>query len=436
MPYQEAAAPLALAADPQDLAAGVRARLARLGVLFRAESGRTAFPLDPMPRVIAAEDWQHLKVGLAQRVKALNAFIADAYGPRRIVKAGVVPARVIKTADHYEPAMRGVRPPGDHWVGIAGLDLVRADDGEFLVLEDNLMTPSGFAYAKAARDALLPVLDPPPAAAPRSHAELPQLLAGALTAASAVQDAPYLVVLTDSPENPAHWEHETAAALLGVPLVLPGDLRLDGDRLHHGEHGVDVVYRRSNADVLDSDIGRLLAPAVQAGTLGVVNAFGCGVGDDKLTHAYVEDMVRFYLGEEPRLRSVETLDLGRPDHLERALDTFGDLVVKPRAGSGGRGIMVCPHAEPDDVARMRDRVRASPREWVAQPFVRLSQHPTLVDGTLSPRHVDLRPFVFMHGADHPRVLPGGLTRFALDEGAMVVNTSQDGGFKDTWVLDR
>jgi uncharacterized circularly permuted ATP-grasp superfamily protein len=431
-PFEETA-PL-FDGDLEALCAAVSARLARLGVLFRAESGVPAFPLDPMPRVIEAEEWQHLKVGLAQRVKALNAFVADAYGPRRIVKAGVIPARLIRTAPHYEPAMRGAQPPGGVWVGVAGLDLARDSDGEFRVLEDNLMTPSGFAYAAVARDALLPELDPPPAAAPRSHAELPQLLAGALRAASPEPSEPYLVVLTDSPDNPAQWEHARAAELLGVPLVEPGDLRLDADRLRHGEHAVDVVYRRSNADRLDTDVGRLLGPAARAGTVGVVNAFGCGVGDDKLTHAYVEDIVRFYLGEEPRLRSVETLDLGRPDHLERALDTFGDLVVKPRAGSGGLDVMVCPHADPADVERMRDRVRASPREWVAQPFMELSRHPTVVDGALVPRHVDLRPFVFMHGADHPRVLPGGLTRYALDPGAMVVNTSLDGGFKDTWVL--
>jgi uncharacterized circularly permuted ATP-grasp superfamily protein len=408
-PYDEAVAPVALATDLEALADGVRRRIDGLGV--------PGFPLDPMPRVIAAEDWQHLKVGLAQRVKALNAFVADAYGPREMVKAGVIPARVIKTATHYEPAMRGVQPPGGQWIGIAGLDLVRDAGGEFLVLEDNLMTPSGFAYAKAARDALLPGLDPPASAAPRSHAELPRLLAGALGSASPAGDAPNVVVLTDS----ADWEHRQAAELLGVPLLEPGDLRVDGEHLRHGDHTVDVVYRRSSADTLGSEIGRLLAPAVQAGTLGVVNAFGCGVGDDKLSHAYVEDMVRFYLGEEPRLRSVPTLDLARSAHLERALDTFGDLVIKPRAGSG---VMVCPHAEPDDVARMRDRVRASPREWVAQPFVTLSRHPTLIDGTLSPRDVELRPFVFMHGADNPRVLPGGLTRFA------------PGGFKDTWVLGR
>jgi uncharacterized circularly permuted ATP-grasp superfamily protein len=429
-PYDEAAP--TLDGDLEGLNAGVRARLARIGVLFRTAAGTTAFPLDPIPRVIAGEDWMHVKEGLGQRVRALNAFVADAYGARRIVEEGVVPARVIDTAEHYEPRLRGVEPPGGQWIGIAGLDLARGADGEFRVLEDNLMTPSGFAYAAAAREAVLPEFDA--AAQPRSFAELPLLLAGALRAVAAAEREPYLVVLTDGPENAAHWEHAWAADAIGVPLVEPADLRLDGDRLRHGEHAVDAVYRRSNDDMLDTDVGRLLWPAIRAGTVGIVNAYGCGVGDDKLAHAYVEEMVRFYLGEEPRLRSVPTLDLGRDDHLARALDTFGELVIKPRAGHGGFGVMVCPHAEAADVDEMRERVRASPQEWVAQPFMELSQHPTLIDGAVAPRHVDLRPFVFMQGPDDARVLAGGLTRFAVDEGAMVVNSTQNGGFKDTWVV--
>ena len=437
-PYEEAAAPAALAAienGADRLAAGVAERAARSGVHFRGLGGSSDVPLDPIPRVITAGDWQHVKEGLAQRVKALNAFVADAYGPRRIVDAGVVPERVIETAENYEPEMRGVLPPGGQWIGVAGLDLVRVADGEVRVIEDNVMTPSGFSYALAAREAVLPELDPAPGAAPRDFHELPLLLAATLRAVAAGDDdEPYLVVLTDGPDNSAHWEHAWAAEAIGVPLVELADLRLDGDRLRHGERAVDALYRRTNADVLDTDAGRLLGPAVKAGKVGMVNAFGCGVGDDKLTHAYVEDMVRFYLGEEPRLRSVPTLDLARPDHLERALDTFAELVIKPRAGYGGVGVMICPHADPADVDASRERVRAAPHEWVAQPFVELSTHPTLVDGALSPRHVDLRPFVFMHGPDHPRVLPGGLTRFAVDEGAMVVNSSQNGGFKDTWVL--
>ena len=431
MPYDEAAPGLDL--DLDGLKAGVRARLARSGVLFRPVSGRSAFPLDPIPRVIAEADWLRVTGALGQRVRALNAFVADAYGERRIVREGVMPERVIETAGHYEPAMRGVRPPGDLWVGVAGLDLVRDGDGEFRVLEDNLLTPSGFGYVVAAREAILPELDPPAEAAPRSFAELPLDLAGALRAASPVEREPYLVVLTE-PDNAARWEHAWAADALGIPLVEPGDLRLDGDRVRHGEFAVDVVYRRADADMLDCDVGRLLEPAVRAGTLGVVNAYGCGVGDDKLAHAYVEDMVRFYLDEEPRIHSVPTFDLSRPEQLEHALDRFEELVIKPRAGQGGQDVMVGPIAEPGEREAIRDRVRDSPEDWVAQEFVELSRHATLIDGELVPRHVDLRPFVFMQGLDDARVLAGGLTRFAIDEGAMIVNTSLRGGFKDTWVV--
>ena len=433
-PRDASAAALAAVAgkDPAQLEAAVRGRLERAGVQFVGEDGDTAFPLDPVPRVLTAEEWHDVKVGLAQRVKALNAFVADAYGARSIVKAGIVPARVIETAEHYEPAMQGVTPPGGQWIGVAGLDVVRDAEGEFRVLEDNLMTPSGFSYAVAAREAVLPELEPPAADLPRGFDELPALLAGALEAVSPGHGLH--VVLTDGPENGAHWEHAWAAAALGLPLVEPGELRVEGDVLHHGSQPVAVVYRRTNADLLDTPVGALLDTPLRAGTLGLVNAFGTGVADDKLTHAYVEDIVRYYLGEEPAIRSVPTYDLARPDHLEKALDIFGDLVVKPRAGYGGIGVMICPHAEPADVEALRERVRESPRDWVAQPLVHLSTHPTLVDGRLSPRHVDLRPFVFMHGPDHPRVLPGGLTRYAVDEGALVVNSTQNGGFKDTWVL--
>ena len=433
-PREASAAALAAVAekDPARLQAAVRDRLEQAGVLFVAEDGGSA-PLDPVPRVLTAEEWHDVKVGLAQRVKALNAFVADAYGARSIVKAGIVPARVIDTAEHYEPGMQGVSPPGGQWIGVAGLDVVRDAEGEFRVLEDNLMTPSGYSYAVAAREAVLPELEPLEAGRPRPFDELPALLGGALHAA-APEPGGAAVVLTDGPENGAYWEHAWAANALGLPLVEPGDLRVEGDVLYHGVRDVAVVYRRTNADMLDSPVGALLDRPLRAGTLGVVNAFGTGVGDDKLTHAYVEDIVRYYLGEEPAIRSVPTYDLARPDHLEQALDIFADLVVKPRAGYGGIGVMICPHAEPADVEAMRERVRESPRDWVAQPLVHLSTHPTLIDGRLSPRHVDLRPFVFMHGSDHPRVLPGGLTRFAVDEGALVVNSTRDGGFKDTWVL--
>jgi uncharacterized circularly permuted ATP-grasp superfamily protein len=428
-PYEEAT-PGGLG-DVERLRAAACARVERAGLLERPGRGPTTFPLDPVPRVLGADEWDALKGGLAQRVKALCAFVADAYGPRRIVQAGIVPPRVIETAEHYEPQMRGIEPPNGQWVGVAGLDLVRDPQGEFQVLEDNLMTPSGFGYAVAARDAVAGSLRPG-GERPRGYDELPDLLAGALRAA----EGEHLVVLTEGPDNGAYWEHRWAAQQLGAPVVEPEELRRDGDRLLHGDRKVDVIYRRTDADTLHTAVGGLLAPAIRAGTVSVVNAFGVGVGDDKLTHAYVEDMIRFYLGEEPLVRSVQTLDLARRDHLEQALDRFHELVIKPRSGSGGRGVTICPHAGRAEVEALRETVQAEPEQWVAQPLVELSTHATLIDGALAPRHVDLRPFVFMHGPDRPRVLPGGLTRFAIDEGAMVVNSTQNGGFKDTWVLDR
>jgi uncharacterized circularly permuted ATP-grasp superfamily protein len=420
--YEEATTPTFADADLARLRADVHAAAERAGLL-----ARPGLPLDPVPRVIAADEWDELKVGLAQRVKALSAFVADAYGPRRIVQAGVVPARVIETAEHYEPQMRGVSPPGGQWVGIAGLDLVREPSGEFLVLEDNVMTPSGFGYAVAARKAVGGSL--PGGMRPRDYDELPDLLAGAMPDG-------YVIVLSEGPENGAYWEHRWAAGQIGAPLVRPDELRADGDRLLHGDRVVDGIYRRTDADLMHTAVGGLLAPAIRAGTVGVINAFGTGVADDKLTHAYVEDMIRFYLGEEPGVRSVQTLDLARRDHLEQALDHFDELVIKPRAGSGGRDVLICPQAERAEVDERREQVRAEPTSWVAQPLVALSAHPTLIDGELALRHVDLRPFVFMHGPDHPRVMPGGLTRFAVEEGAVVVNSTQNGGFKDTWVLAR
>ena len=434
-PFEEATVPLS-ERDLARLQAAACSRVERAGLLHRPGKGRISFPLDPVPRVLPGAEWDELELGLGQRVTALNAFVADAYGARQIVQEGAVPARVIETAEQYEPQMVGVEPPGGLWVGIAGLDLVRDPSGEFLVLEDNLKTPSGFGYAAAARDAVAGALELTDGDRPRGYDELPELLAGALRAAAAGDGDPYLIVLSEGPDNGAYWEHSWAADRLGLPLVKPEELELDGDRLLHGSRRVDGIYRRTDADVLHTGVGTLLAPAIRAGTVGVVNAFGTGVGDDKLTHAYVEDMIRFYLGEEPRVRSVQTLDLARRDHLEQALDRFDELVIKPRASQGGVGVVICPHAELAEVDELRERVREHPEQWVAQPLVDLSTHATLIDGALSPRHVDLRPFVFMHGPDRPRVMPGGLTRYAAEEGAVVVNSTQNGGFKDTWVLAR
>ncbi len=414
-------------ADLGTLSTGLCAMLNDRGVGFRAVNGDTEFNVDPVPRVLGAGEWEHLEPGLVQRVKALDAFLADAYGPRRAVAEGVIPARVIEGSTGYEPRMQGVVPP--LWIGIAGLDLVRNAAGELLVLEDNATTPSGFAYAVHTRAALTELLDVPRELHPLPLDDMPAMLAATLRSAG-----PNVVVLTDGPDNSAHFEHAWAAAEIGVPLVEPGDLERDGDHLLHDGRRVDVVYRRTNADELDTDIGALLEPALRAGTLAVVNAFGTKVADDKVAHAYVEDMVRFYLGEEPLLHSVETFDLCDPQMLERALDEIEDLVIKPRNESGGVGVVICAHAEPEDVEAARKAITERPHEYVAQPRIDISLHPTVIGDRLCPRHVDLRPFVFLRADGEAAVMPGGLTRVAFDEGAMVVNSTQNGGAKDTWVL--
>lgn len=416
-----------LGRDLAALGGGVRDAIDARGIRFQSVDGDGAWHVDPVPRVISGRDWAHLAAGLAQRVRALNAFVADVYAERRIVAEGVVPQRVLDTADRLEPRMAGVRPRDGVWVGIAGLDVVRDSAGAWLVLEDNVRTPSGLGYWTAAREATLRGLDLPPEARPESLDGLPDALRRVFGAGT-------VVVLTDGPDNSAYWEHAWVAEALGIPLVEPGDLERRGDRLWHGDTAVDGVYRRTNEDRIDSEVGDLLHPVLAAGQVKLINCFGTGVADDKLAHAYVHDMIRFHLGEEPLLDQVETFDLGEPAVLDRALDVFDELVIKDRGSYGGIGVVVCPHAEPADVDALREQVRESPRDYVAQRLVGLSTHPTEVDGALVPRHVDLRPFVLMPAPDQVEVLPGGLTRVALDEGALVVNSSQNGGAKDTWVL--
>jgi carboxylate-amine ligase len=414
-----------LAHDLSALAASVREEVDERGIGFGSVDGDDEWHVDPVPRVIELADWERVAAGLAQRVRALNAFVADVYAERRIVAEGILPQRVLDSAENVEPAMAGVRPADGVWIGIAGLDLVRDAEGDWLVLEDNVRTPSGIGYWTAARAATLRRLD---------GAATPVPLDGIPAALRRVFGGGNVVVLTDGPDNAAHWEHAWTARQLGVPLVVPDDLEKRGGQILHDGALVDGIYRRTNADEVSSDVGALLVDAVRAGGVKLVNCFGTGIGDDKLTHAYVHEMVRFYLGEEPLLEQVETFDLGEPETLERALDVFDELVLKDRGSYGGLGVVVCPHAEREDVERLRELVRESPADYVAQRLVGLSTHPTVVDGRLAPRHVDLRPFVLMSAPDAVEVLPGGITRVALDEGALVVNSSQNGGAKDTWVV--
>ncbi len=323
------------------------------------------------------------------------------------------------------------------------MDMVRGASGELMVLEDNCRTPSGLAYALAAREAVAPAYAGAPAIRDFG-AELGDVLGRALAGARPAGAHPdgALVLLSDGPHNTAWWEHQRLAALIGVPVVLTEQLALHGDHLVHRETGapIAVAYRRTDIDRLRDDEGRptslgsLLLPALEAGTLGLLNWFGTGVADDKRVHERVDDLTRYYLGEEPLIRSVPTLNLAEPAALQEALERAGELVLKPRDGHGGHGVCIGPSADAAELERTRAAVRAQPDQWIAQEVVALSTHPTVIDGALAPRHVDLRPFVIATGARHWEVLPGGLTRVALTEGEMVVNSSRGGGGKDTWVL--
>ena len=432
------------AMDLASLRGQVNARIRDAGVTFTTSEGDAAFVIDPVPRVMPSSEWSALAAGLEQRARALNAFVVDAYGPRRIVDAGRVPAQAIDSAEGYEQDLRGLVPDAAPPIGIAGLDVVRGPDGVLRVLEDNVRTPSGMTYAAAARRAVLAAFDgriehP----APISDA-LRDLLRRVLFAASPAGEDASIVVLSDGRSGSAWYEHAEVARLLGVPVVTLGDLERRGDHLEARDadgrrRPVDVVYRRCDEDRVRDDDGTL-TPVAEAlldpwlsGRVAIVNGFGTGVADDKLVHGHVDDMIRFYLGEEPLIEAVPTLDPTRDGVLDAILADLSGHVVKPRMGHGGEGVVICAHADPRTLDRLRADLRRDPSGFVAQPVVPLSEHPTVVDpGRLEPRHVDLRPFVFST-AERVEVLPGGLTRVAWDPGALVVNSSQNGGAKDTWV---
>jgi uncharacterized circularly permuted ATP-grasp superfamily protein len=431
-------------ADLGALADAVTADLAEAGVVFGADDA--PFRVDPIPRVLTAAEWEPVAAGLCQRTRALDRFVCDVYGRQRIVREGVVPAVAVRSAAYFEPLLQQAVHADRRWITVAGLDLVRCPDGAFKVLEDNVRTPSGLSYAMAARDAVqrhVPDTGTDPAPLEPSLAFLAQALRAA---APEGVDEPLVAILTDGPSNSAYYDHRRLAERLGLALVRPVDLRLrDGCLCARADEGgrefkIDVVYRRTDEDrLLDprggvTAIAELLLEPWVRGKLGLVNCFGTGVADDKLIHAYVEDMVRFYLEEEPLLESVPTWDLSAPGALNRALEHLDELVVKPRGGHGGVGVVIGPLATADELDRAAAALRAAPAEHVVQETVPLSVHPTVCEGELAERHVDLRPFVFLGAGDAAHAMPGGLTRVAFDEGEMVVNSSRNGGAKDTWVV--
>ncbi len=431
--------------DLTALTAAVASDVSDRGVSFGSADGEQAFRIDPIPRLIDAARWAELSRGLAQRVRALELFVRDVYGPQSIVRDGVVPERALAGAQHYEPLLAGMGERIRSWITVAGLDLVRDSDGSFKVLEDNLRTPSGIAYAVATRQVLGAHLTPPRGLRIRSLDAAFETLGEALHAAApeTAGEDPVVVLLSDGEHNSAYYEHTTIARYLGLPLVLAEQLSVRGGRLYaclEGiERSVDVVYRRTDEDRLSDENGRptflaeLLLEPMLAGNLACVNAFGTGVADDKLLHAYVEEMVGYYLGEKPLLRSVPTYDPAQPDVLEMILDRIDELVIKPRSGHGGYGVVIGPHAREEDLRSTAKALAAEPERFVAQETVMLSRHPTVTDGHLEPRHIDLRPFAISSGQS-VQVLPGGLTRVAFERDALVVNSSQNGGSKDTWVL--
>ncbi|HEX6246304.1 MAG TPA: circularly permuted type 2 ATP-grasp protein [Nocardioidaceae bacterium] len=408
------------------------------GIAFGGADGHP-FAVDPIPRILSADEWTRLSKGLGQRVRALDLFLDDVYGERRAVAEGIIPEHVVTGSAYFEKDLVGVARAGGARVSIAGLDIVRDSDGTFRVLEDNVRTPSGIAYAMGASDVLdevLPVRRPPG----RGRDEVVAALRRSLEASAPGLEGE-LVLLTDGEENSARYEHQRLAELAGLTLTTMDDLERRGTevRLRDGRR-VRSVYRRAGEDRVREESGALtpladlLLDPVRAGDVGIVNWFGNGVADDKNVYAYVDDLVRFYLGEEPAVESVRTYDLRDAERLEEVLDRLDHLVVKPRSGQGGEGVVVGTTASREELEDARMAVRRDPEGWIAQDVVALSTHPTVVDGRLAPRHVDLRPFVFYDGEE--AVVPrGGLTRVAMQEGSMVVNSSQEGGGKATWVLD-
>jgi len=399
--------------------------------------------VDPVPRLLSATEWEALEPGLLQRARALNAFIADAYGGQRIFDAGVVPRRLLETSEGYEPRMRGLLDPAQPAATVAGLDLVRDAGGTLRVLEDNLRMPSGSSYALAVREAVEPALGA--AMRPRPLGPYVGALGAAIRAAAPDGRAdPAAAIVSDGPDSGAWYEHRRLGRELGIPVVEPGELELERGRIFarqsRGRRQLDVLYRRLDEDRLSTPdggltaLGELLLPALKSGRLRCVNAFGTGLADDKLAHAYAESMVRFYLGEEPLLRSVASFDLSDESARGAALERLDELVVKPRDGFGGQGVTIMSRATPAQRRRAIGLVRRRPAGFIAQETVQLSSHPTVCGARLRPRHVDLRPFV-VSGPASATAMAGGLTRYARGAGEMIVNSSRGGGCKDTWVLE-
>ena len=413
------------------------------------EALERTFPMDLIPRIIDAADWAEIERGLVQRVTALNRFLEDLYvGERAALHDGIVPRWLLATAEGFVREAFGVPVPNEARCLVAGIDLVRDAQGRPLVLEDNLRNPSGISYVlenRVAMTRVMPVAFSQHRVRPVDH--YGSLLLGALrhVAPPAAGENPRVVVLTPGVYNSAYFEHAFLARQMGVELVEGRDLVVDEHvvymRTTRGLSRVDVIYRRIDDDFLDPVVFRPdstlgvpgLVAASRAGNVTVTNAMGNGVADDKAVYAFVPDLIRYYLGEEPIIGNVDTYLLWEDDQREMVLDRLGELVVKPVAASGGYGMLMGPSASDEEIAAFAEKITEDPRGYIAQEVVQLSRQPTLIGDRLVGRHLDLRPFVIT--GETVEVIPGGLTRVALREGSLVVNSSQGGGSKDTWVLE-
>ena len=434
----------------KERAAAANAELYNLGITFTVYSDAKTIdrilPFDVLPRVLSAAEWRHLESGIVQRITALNLLLDDIYHDQHALRDGIVPADLILGNHNYRPLMRGIDVPHKAYINICGTDIVRDEKGAFLVLEDNARTPSGVSYVVENRHMMLrafPDLLDDISLRPIDNYGAKLIAALQELAPAGITD-PQVVLLSPGTYNSAYFEHVFLAREMGVPLVEGPDLVVEDERVYMRTTGglarIDVIYRRINDDYLDPEafipssmLGvRGLMRAYRAGTVGLANAVGTGVADDKAVYAYVPRIIRYYLGEEPILHNVETHICREPEALCYTIDHLAELVVKPVGEAGGYGITVGPKASRAELDDCRAKLLADPSNYISQPCINLSVAPTLIDGHIEARHVDLRPFAVTGSGTW--VLPGGLTRVALRRGSLVVNSSQGGGSKDTWVL--
>ncbi|MFE3835540.1 circularly permuted type 2 ATP-grasp protein [Pseudogemmobacter sonorensis] len=423
----------------------------RIGITFAVygEGGDPdrLIPFDMFPRVFSNAEWTRLERGIKQRARALNAFLVDVYGRGEIVRAGRIPARLVYQNEAYEKAVVGFVPPKGVYSHIVGIDLVRTGPDDFFVLEDNCRTPSGVSYMLENREIMMRMF---PELFRENRIEpvdsYPEILRRTLAsvAPAKCQGDPQIAILTPGHFNSAYYEHSFLADLMGVELVEGQDLFVDGEfvyaRTTEGPRRVDVIYRRIDDTFLDPLCFRPdsmlgvpgLMDVYRSGGVTIASAPGAGVADDKAIYTYVPEMIRFYLGEEPILKNVPTWQCGKADDLKYVLENLGELVVKEVHGSGGYGMLVGPKATKDQIEAFRAKIAEDPANYIAQPTLSLSTVPTFVEEGVAPRHVDLRPYCLV--GERIELVPGGLTRVALTEGSLVVNSSQGGGVKDTWVL--